>query len=175
MSIPATSALPGSRTLAAYHQERAELYAALVGIFAEEARRRPSVGSGGRLNGASVESHRLTRATLEGVLSDPTLTDQMQRWRRSFAPLHGDELHTLKSFGQLAERCARALAEGDMASAADLWDAQSAYLRGPEGRTLGALCDELEQVQLPAYARAAGALRLLLEDDEALATLTANL
>ena len=74
----------------------------------------------------------------------------------------------------MAAQCARALNEGDVAAAADLWDAQSQDLLGAPGVGLQSFAAELSEADQPIFKTVGRALSLMLEDDLALAGLEAR-
>ena len=123
-----------------------------------------------RLRGSQ---HR-ARPVLEAVLEDHTLLEQREAWLRSSAARPVGDLEALSGLAHQAAQCARALWDGDMAAAADLWDAQSQAISGRTGRDLLNYADELAVSEASAFAAIGHALRLMLVDDAALAGLEAR-
>ncbi len=170
MSVSSIAIRPGGKSLAAYHQERAVLYGAVLVLLEDDVdafelddlRRRLA-----RLRGSQ---HR-ARTIIEQVLRDPHLAEQRDIWMRSASARPVGDHEALSALAHQAAQCARTLWDGDMASAADLWDNQSQAVGGRIGRDLLDYADELSAGASPAYSSVGRALRLLLEEDAALAGL----
>lgn len=150
------------------------MYAAVAGLLGAEGAPlliRPSLPM--RTTGS--ETYRRARLRLSTAFEDPQLGEQLQRWMRGLAPLHDHELTVLGRLAALARRCARALQNGDMAAAADLWDEQWALIQSDNGRGLLLLAEQLERTDMAAIAAAGGVLKLMLDDDSALAAVNGPL
>lgn len=170
MSLSSISIRPGGRSLAAYHQERASLYGAILALLDEDTDELELADVRRRLARVRSSQHR-ARTIIEQVLHDEHLHDQRDHWLRMGSTRSPGDLETLAGIARQAAQCARALWEGDMAAAADLWDAQSQAVCGVDGQELSAFADELLTLELSAYVSIGRALRLLLEDDATLAGL----
>lgn len=170
MSLSSITVRPGGKSLAAYHQERAALYGAVVALLEDDADPLEIADVQRRLARVRGSQHR-ARALIEQVLEDDRLTEQREQWLRSNGARPAADLEALSALAHQAAQCARALWDGDMAAAADLWDAQSHTVCGLVGRDLQSYADELGALEVPVYARVGRALRYLLEDDAALAGL----
>lgn len=82
----------------------------------------------------------------------------------------------LAALGKLerhAERCARAVLDGDMAEASALWEAQAQVMSGAQAEDLRALAEHLRGGPHPLDGLGA-ALRVLIEDDTNLADSAAS-
>lgn len=173
MSLTSIAVRPGGRTLAAYHQERAALYGAILALLGEEVDSLEIQDLSRRISRVRGTHHR-ARPVLEGVLEDSTLLEQREEWLRSSPLRSSQDLEALSGLAHQAAQCARALWDGDMAAAADLWDAQSHTMLGRAGCDLRAYADELMACEAPAFASLGRALRLMLADDAALAGIDAR-
>lgn len=172
MSTMSFAATPGGKSLAAFHEERAALYSALAQLLGgatdalERAQLRRRLG---KIRGGQLR----VRELVERVLLESAADETLEAWRSSLASTRVDDLHVLHEVAQQAGQCARALYEGDMASAADLWDAQRRDFAGSVGFALRGVAVELIHTRSPQLAALGQALSLLLDDDLALAGLGA--
>lgn len=159
-----TASVPANQSLAAYHEERSEIYAGLAQALCN-GEPEPDLSSRRGFAGANVHSEVFER--LQGLRHRPLF----ESWKASLPSEVQARLKVLRQLRDLAAACARALVLGDMALASELWDQQGSILRGPEGALLREISCALEDSTTEHMVRAGRALRLVLEDDAALTEL----
>lgn len=160
MSPSSASALPGTRSLAAFHVERAELYAVVASLLGCPVGFHPP----DRLRARAGVSTR-AREALDRTLAEPGLAAAQEVFASRLAVSLETELETLTRLARLAGSCASYLRGGDLAAAADLWDEQWSLVQGEHGRRLMHLVAHLEAESDAALGALGRALRALLEED----------
>jgi hypothetical protein len=170
MSLSSIAVTPGGKSLAAFHEERASLYGTIATLLegsVDALERRQMLSRLARVKGAQPGA----RALVERALRDVELHEQTSAWSSVAPPGSAADLDALSMFAGRASQCARALSDGDVASAADLWDAQRADLDGGAGAALQAFASELAASELRVISALGRALGILLEDDMVLTRL----
>lgn len=170
MAPTRTAQRPGGHSLSSYHRERAALYGVLVALLDEHSSPAEFQLWTRRLHRLRGSLHR-ARPWVERALAQPDLVSARSRHRQALGGKA--ERALLSTLGDQSARCAEALSDGDMASAADLWNTPIS-IDAEEWRSLARFARELEALGGPLADIGRG-LTCLVEDDLALESLTDRL